>query len=302
MSFTGGPVREEAELAGRPDVVLIAGPTASGKSALAIARARALGGVVVNADSMQVYDGLRIVTARPDSDDLAAAPHMLYGHVPPERSHSVARWLEEASRVYGQLREEGRVPVFVGGTGLYFAALVKGISDIPEPAAEIRRYWRQRGLEAPQGLHEALQKRDPEAAALLRPGDVQRIIRALEVFDTTGKSINQFHRESADHSLLAGASIEAHLVSPPRAELHARINQRFDMMMAAGALGEIEMLLERDLPDSLPVMKAIGVPQLSEYIRGKMPLNTAIERSKAASRQYAKRQSTWFRHQLTELF
>lgn len=289
-------------MADRPDVVLIAGPTAGGKSALAIARALALDGVVVNADSMQVYEGLRIVTARPDTDDLATVPHRLYGHVSPERSHSVARWLDEAAECLAGTREAGRVPVFVGGTGLYFSALVNGISDIPEPEADIRKHWRQKGLENPQTLHVELARRDPEAAAQLRPSDVQRLIRALEVFDSTGKSILQFHRESASQSLLAGARIEAHLVSPARAELHQRINHRFDLMMKAGALGEVEALLARNLPEHLPVMKAIGVPQLAAHVAGKISLETAVERAKAASRQYAKRQSTFFRNQMTHVF
>ncbi|MEZ5870604.1 MAG: tRNA (adenosine(37)-N6)-dimethylallyltransferase MiaA [Nitratireductor sp.] len=281
-----------------PDVVLIAGPTASGKSALAINRARELGGVIVNADSMQVYDGLQIVTARPGKADLEAARHELYGHVPPSQSHSVAKWLEEARRVFLRLRDEGRVAIFTGGTGLYFAALLNGISDIPEPEAEVRKYWRQRGLEAPAGLYAALQKRDPEAAGMLRPSDTQRIIRALEVFDTTGKSIQHFHRESREQSLLHAMRVESHLVSPPRAILHQRINQRFEAMIASGALEEVEKLMTLGLPAYLPVMKAIGVPQLAAHLRGEIRLDEAVTLAQAASRQYAKRQTTWFRNQL----
>ena len=286
-----------------PRRLVIVGSTASGKSALAMEVADVLGDAeLISVDSMQVYRRMDIGTAKPSAIDQQRVPHHLIDVLEPSEDSS-AGWVQGLARgVVDDLAQRGRRPIFVGGTGLYFSALVNGISDIPEPEADIRKHWRQKGLENPQTLHVELARRDPEAAAQLRPSDVQRLIRALEVFDSTGKSILQFHRESASQSLLAGARIEAHLVSPARAELHQRINHRFDLMIKAGALGEVEALLARNLPEHLPVMKAIGVPQLAAHVAGKISLETAVERAKAASRQYAKRQSTFFRNQMTHVF
>lgn len=284
----------------RPDAILIAGPTASGKSALAIALARESGGVIVNADSMQVYGVLSILTARPKEADMAACEHRLYGHVPPSRAYSVAQWLDEASRTLRDLAAQERTAIFVGGTGLYFTALTQGLSSMPEPAPAIRAAWRARALEEPQSLHDELARRDREGAARLNPSDIQRLVRALEIYDSTGLPIGHFQREGARNAPLAGLTVERRLLVPPRERLHARIAERFDAMLEAGAEGEVRSMLALNLPPDLPAMKAIGVPQLAAWLGGETSLEHAAEAAKAASRQYAKRQMTWFRNQFGE--
>lgn len=284
----------------RPDAILIAGPTASGKSALALALAKESGGVVVNADSMQVYDVLSILTARPDASDLAACEHRLYGHVPPSRAYSVAQWLEDACVVLRELSAQGRTAIFVGGTGLYFTALTQGLSSMPSPKPEIRAAWRARALEEPQSLHGELARRDSEGAGRISPSDTQRLVRALEIFDSTGLPIGHFQREGARHAPLAGLKVERRLLMPVRERLHARISERFDAMLEAGAVDEVRALLALDVSPDLPAMKAIGVPQLAAWLGGRMRMEEAAEAAKAASRQYAKRQMTWFRNQFGE--
>jgi tRNA dimethylallyltransferase len=284
-------------MADRPGAILIAGPTASGKSALGLEKAAKTGGIIVNADSMQVYRQLSVLTARPQEGDLAVAEHVLYGHVDAGADWSVALWLADAGKALSDARRQGRAAVFVGGTGLYFKALVEGLSEIPQPDPAVRAHWRQVALDSPEALHGELAKRDPQAAALLGKGDRQRLVRALEVFDTTGRSMAHFRAEGARRALLSGQSIEKILVEPPRDELHRRINARVDRMFDEGAVDEVRALLALGLDREVPAMKAIGVREIGELISGSASIDETKDRLKAATRQYAKRQSTWFRHQ-----
>ena len=278
------------------DIVLIAGPTASGKTSLAISIAKANDAIILNADSMQVYSELRVLSARPDDEELTAAPHHLFGHIKGDQAYSVAHWLED---VKPYLEAHNRKLVFVGGTGLYFNALLEGLSPIPEIEQGIREEWRDTVLST-ESLYQALKACDPKAAEPLRSNDRQRIIRALEVFHSTGKSILEWQNVKGKSLIGEGLAVRKFLLMPERPILHERINQRFDLMIEQGALEEVIALLALDYPQSASVMKAIGVPQLSAYIRGEFTLDEAIEKSKAATRQYAKRQSTWFRNSFGE--
>ncbi len=280
--------------------VLIAGPTASGKSRLAVELARAAGGVVINADSMQVYRDLRILTARPTSDQEAQAPHWLYGHVDAALNCSVGIWLDQARDALAAAQREGRLPIFVGGTGLYFKALLRGLSAIPPVPQDIRDAIRARldrnGIEA---LHRELSARDPVAGARLKPRDRARVPRALEVLEATGKPIGEWHADGLS-PLLRQDEVRAVFLAPDRAELHARINERFARMLTEGALDEVAALAARKLDPMLPAMKALGVPPLLKHLRGEISLEEARMLGSAETRQYAKRQFTWFRHQLPE--
>jgi len=279
--------------------VLIAGPTASGKSVLALEVARLHGGAVVNCDSMQVYRELRIVTARPDAADLAVAPHHLYGHVPAAIAYSAAAYVGEAATVLRRLRKESRLAVVVGGTGLYFRALEGGLSPMPDIDPAIRAKWRALADEQPERLHGELARRDPAAAARLLPGDRQRLVRALEVIASTGRSILDLQSRSSGRNLLAGMKLVRILIDPPRPLLRQRIEKRFDRMLASGALGEVAALAALALPDALPAMRAIGVREIAAHLGGRITLDEARQRGIDATAQYAKRQSTWFRNQLT---
>lgn len=278
--------------------VLIAGPTASGKSVLALETARRLGGVVVNADSMQVYDVLRILTARPSDEDMATVPHLLYGHVDPRRPYSAGEWLREVRALAAAGAFEGRPPVFVGGTGLYFKALTEGLSSMPEVPADIREHWRNRlAGEGAAALHRVLAERDPAAAASLRASDGQRIVRALEVLAASGRSIRDW-QGSRGTPLVDPGSARRIVIEPDRAELARRIDGRFDAMIEAGAAGEAQAFAALGVDASMPAAKAIGVRELIAAAAGEIDPGTAAERAKAATRQYAKRQATWFRTQL----
>jgi tRNA dimethylallyltransferase len=280
--------------------VLIAGPTASGKSVLAIELARAAGGVVINADSMQVYRDLRILTARPTADQEALAPHRLYGHVDAAVNCSVGIWLDDARRALAEAERDRKLPIFVGGTGLYFKALLRGLSAIPPVPQDIRDAIRARlerdGIEA---LHRELSVRDPIAGARLKPRDRARIPRALEVLEATGKPIGEWHAHGLP-ALLQPEEVHAVFLAPERAELQARIDQRFATMLANGALDEVKTVASRKLDPMLPAMKALGVPPLLRHLRGEISLDEARTLGSAETRQYAKRQFTWFRHQLPE--
>lgn len=280
--------------------VLIAGPTASGKSALALELALATDGVVINADSMQVYRDLRIITARPTAADEALVPHRLYGHVDAAVNFSAGAWVSDAAKALDEARARGRLPIFIGGTGLYFKALTAGLSVVPPIPAEVRDDVRARldrnGVEA---LHAELARRDPGAAERLNLRDRTRIARALEVIEATGRSLLDWHREGQP-PLLPKDSFRAVFLAPERDELYARIDARFDAMLGAGALREVERLAARHLDPLLPAMKAHGVPALIRHLRGDLSLEEAAGIGRADTRHYAKRQFTWFRHQLPE--
>ena len=273
-------------------IVLIAGPTASGKSALGLAIAREFGGVVVNADAMQVYDHLRILTARPSEQDMQAIEHALYGHIAPSQAYSVASWVKDMRQF---LAHESRMPVIVGGTGLYFMAAEQGLADVPEPAADIRSHYRAMTAD---GLYQELLARAPDEAQRLRPSDQQRLSRALEVLESTGKSLGSFQRAAHENALLKGRCVIRIYLEPERETLYQRINMRFSQMLAEGGLEEARSLLAMGLAGQLPAMKAIGVPELAAYFAGNISLEAAEVAAQQATRHYAKRQMTWARRNM----
>ncbi|WP_395665324.1 tRNA (adenosine(37)-N6)-dimethylallyltransferase MiaA [Methylocella sp.] len=281
-----------------PAALLIAGPTASGKSALALRLAERLGGMIVNADSMQVYRDLAVLAARPTRQDQARAPHRLFGTVDGAANFSVALWLEAARAALADARELGLVPIFVGGTGLYFKALTQGLSAIPAVPEAVRAAVRARaeGV-SPQALHAELARRDPAAAARLRPSDPQRLLRALEVLEATGRSLTVF-QQTRSPPPLDPATARAVFLDVDRAALGARIDARFLDMIDQGALDEVAALAARGLDPALPVMRAHGVPHLAAHLRGEVSLDEAIRLSQRDTRAYAKRQRTFARHQL----
>lgn len=286
------------ETEARYDAVLIAGPTASGKSALALRLARRCGGLVINADSMQVYRDLRVITARPSQVDESRAPHALFGHVDGAAAYSVSRWLADTTVALERARQDGLLPIVVGGTGLYFKALTEGLSNIPPVPDEIRagiRAWA--AGRTPEELHAELRRRDPATAAGLRPSDPQRITRALEVHAATGDSLAGFHA-SREPALLASSRWLGVCLQIDRGLLRDRVERRFDRMMEDGALREVAALADRRLDPSFPVMRALGVPPLLRHLSGDIDLETAVAEAKAATRRYIKRQETFARHQL----
>jgi tRNA dimethylallyltransferase len=277
--------------------LLIAGPTASGKSAAALVLAGRFGGTIVNADSMQVYQDLRILTARPTRDEERLAPHRLFGAIDGAINFSVGRWALAAAEILAEVGE-CRV-IFVGGTGLYFRALTEGLSDIPPVPEAVRAEVRSEAEgRATLELHDELLARDPETAARLNPSDRQRILRALEVVAATGRPLVSFLGARAAPVLAPGEWAGLYL-APDRAELGQRIDARFDAMVARGALDEVAALAERRLDPALPVMRAHGVPHLAAHLEGRMKLDEAARRSALDTRHYAKRQFTWARHQLS---
>lgn len=295
--FMDEMARSIVSLAQRPvQALLIAGPTASGKSRAAVAAAAALGGVIINADSMQVYRQLRILTARPSEEDELAVPHRLFGHVDGSVSYSVGVWLDEARREFAAARDSGRPAIFVGGTGLYFEALEGGLSDLPQPDPAVRDKWRRQAARSPGELHGELARRDPEAAQRLAPGDTHRLVRALEIVESTGKAIGVLRRARRQPPMLAGVAVARVLLEPDRSQLAARISGRLAAMVRQGAVAEVEALLRQGIAADSPVMKAIGVRQFARHIEAGEPLAACIERVEAATRQYAKRQATWFRN------
>ncbi|MHA6641950.1 tRNA (adenosine(37)-N6)-dimethylallyltransferase MiaA [Mesorhizobium sp. A623] len=280
------------------NAILIAGPTASGKSAFALDLAERHGGVIVNTDSMQGYSILNVLTARPGMAELARVPHHLYGHVHPSVAYSTGEWMRDVTKLIDDGALSAGPTIFVGGTGLYFRALIDGISEMPDIPTPIRDRWRTELHE--QGaarLHQILMKEDAGAAMALKASDGQRIVRALEVLQASGRSILDWQALRGT-PLVDRNSARLFAIEPDRSELVARIDARFDAMIGSGALDEVAELLALDLDPALPAMKAIGVRELQAAMSGEMTFPDAIERAKIATRQYAKRQTTWFRHQL----
>ncbi|MGQ0677029.1 MAG: tRNA (adenosine(37)-N6)-dimethylallyltransferase MiaA [Rhodospirillales bacterium] len=276
-------------------VVIVAGPTASGKSALALALAREFRGAVVNADSMQLYRELRVLTARPDEAALAQAPHHLYGILSARDPASAGRWRALALAAIEAARAAKRLPIVAGGTGLYLRALTEGLSPVPPVPEAVRRAARDRHAElGGEKFHAALAGRDPAAARRLKPGDTQRLIRAWEVVEATGVRLSDWQKKPGEAGPCRFFSI---LLMPPRAALNAAIDARFLEMMTRGALDEARSLAVLGLDPALPALKALGVPALLNHINGLVSLDEAVEAGQRASRQYAKRQATWFRHQ-----
>jgi tRNA dimethylallyltransferase len=283
---------------GGKSAVLIAGPTASGKSALALRLASERDGVIVNTDALQVYDALSLITARPSGADLAQAPHLLYGTVQPSVRFSTGDWARAAQAAIAE--HAGRTLIFAGGTGLYFESLLSGFAEIPQvpPEAVTAAEAEVAGLD-----HEArgrlIAARDPLIAARLKAPDPQRVTRALAVLIATGRSLASFQDE-AQRGLLDGWQVERMVLNPDREVLRQRIARRFEAMFADGAVEEVRALLALELDPSLPAMKAIGVPEIAAMLRGEVTEAEAIERAVIATRQYAKRQRTWFRGRMAD--
>jgi|CXWL01.1.fsa_nt_gi tRNA dimethylallyltransferase len=279
--------------------LLIMGPTASGKSALALAVAERIGGEIINADSMQVYRDFRILTARPSVEEETQAPHHLYGHVDAAERYSTGRWLTDALAAIADIHTRSKTPILVGGTGLYFKALTQGLAEMPSIDAELRAALSERAAtEGAPALHAELTKLDPQAAARLQPNDAPRIIRALEVIETTGESIASFQANT--QPALAADEWRGLALTPDRGMLYAAINTRFDKMLEQGALDEVRAFAARDLDPTLPAIKAHGAPALSAYLRGEMTLAQATEIGQRDTRRYAKRQFTWIANQMPD--
>jgi tRNA dimethylallyltransferase len=281
-----------------PPVRLIAGPTASGKSALALDLARRTGGVVVNADAIQIYADLRVISARPTPEEEAAAPHRLYGVADASETWSAGRWLEAAKAVLAELAGQGLTAVVVGGTGLYFKSLTDGLAEIP-PIPETVRFEARAALRrlGEEAFRADLAERDPDAAARIYPGDLQRLARAWEVAVATGKSLTGWQTDTKP--VLDPETYACVAIDPPRPVLYARCDQRLDLMLAAGALEEAALLFSRGLDPELPAMKAVGLRELGRHLAGELALAEAVDLAKRETRRYAKRQLTWLRGQAT---
>jgi tRNA dimethylallyltransferase len=278
--------------------ILIAGPTASGKSGLALRLAEQVGGVVINADSMQVYRELRILTARPTPEEEARAPHALYGFVSGAEAYSAGRYAADAARAIAEARDSGRVPVIVGGTGLYFKVLLEGLSPVPAIDPNVRAHWRAQAAQMPATeLHAILARRDPAMAARLMPTDPQRIVRALEVLESTGRSLADWQRAPGKPVLVQDETVRL-LALPDRPAQGQTIDARFDAMMNAGALEEVRALLALGFSEELPVMRALGVAPLAAHVAANLGLEEAVALAKTETRQYAKRQLTWCRRNM----
>jgi tRNA dimethylallyltransferase len=278
-------------------LLVIAGPTASGKSALASRAAEEFGGVVINADSMQVYRGVPILTAQPTAEEQARLPHRLYGAFAPDQLCSAGIWRAQAAEACAEAWAQGKLPVVVGGTGLYIRTLVEGISPIPDIPADIRDA--SRALFAELGnarFHEKLAGRDPVMAARLDPGNSQRLVRAWEVLEATGRSLADWQADPREGGLDAEATTI--LLAPPRDALYRSCDERLVKMLDLGALDEVRALSALELDPALPVMKALGVAEFSAHLRGEMSLADSLALAQQSTRRYAKRQTTWFRHQL----
>ncbi len=265
--------------------------------ALAIAQARPT--VIINADAMQLVSALRVLTARPSEAEEAQAEHALYGVLPADSPTSVAVWLQLVEPVICQAWEQGKLPLLVGGTGMYIKALIDGLAQVPPIPEAIRTTVRSWAKEDAPGLHARLAACDPTMAAALKPGDTQRLLRALEVMETTGKSLNYWQQQPPE-PLFPTAQFACYAVGMPRQEIYDRIDRRFEIMLEKGALEEVRALLAMALPADTPILRAHGVPELAAYLRGEMPLADAIAKGQQNTRNYAKRQLTWIRNQLPE--
>jgi tRNA dimethylallyltransferase len=277
----------------RPPLIVIAGPTASGKSALALALAQQIGGVIVNADSAQIYRDLKVLSAAPRAADLKFAEHRLYGIKDGAEACSAAEWAQLARAEIGDIHASGRTPILVGGTGLYLRTLLEGIAPVPPIEPEIRMHVRRARLD---DNREQLERLDPAAAARLSAADTTRINRALEVILSTGRPLSEWQSQRSG-GIGDAVAVTALLLLPPRKWLYSRCDERFARMIDEGAVAEVESLIARKLEPSLPVMQAIGVRELSQYLLGEKSLDEAIAAGQQATRRYAKRQYTWFSHQ-----
>ncbi|WP_439547431.1 tRNA (adenosine(37)-N6)-dimethylallyltransferase MiaA [Sandarakinorhabdus sp.] len=275
-------------------VTVLTGPTAGGKSALALALAARVGGVIINADASQLYDCLRVVTARPRAGDEAAVPHRLYGVLAGDDMCTAARWADMAKTEIAAARAAGLQPIIVGGTGLYLAALMHGLAPVPDIGADVRAAVRALPTDVARA---ALEQEDPASAARLMPADRQRMLRALEVVRSTGRPLGHWQQQRAGG--LGAAAVQGLVVDRPRAELHARAATRLQAMLAEGALDEVAALLALGLPADAPVLKALAVPQLAAHLAGLCSLDDAMAQALFATRQYQKRQSTWARGQVS---
>lgn len=282
----------------RKNVIIIAGPTASGKSDLALDLAEEFGGVVINADSMQIYEGLEVVTDSPKEVARFRAPHRLYGVWDPAMPFSVGQWLELAMQEIRDAHQAGLIPIVVGGTGMYLQTLIKGIAAIPPIPLAVRE--NVRNLLAEKGsvmLHAELSKFDPKTAARLNVSDGQRIARAIEIFEATGKSLTHWHAEGAQSKISPEFKFWSVLLKPPRQFLYAACDARFEEMLKTGALDEVSALVDRKLDPKLPAMKALGVPEIIKYLAGELLFEEAVSAGQQTTRRYVKRQGTWFKNQ-----
>ena len=284
------------DLSQPPSITLIAGPTASGKSALALKMARETGALIINADSQQLYADLRILTARPSVEDEAQADHRLYGVADAADAWSVGRWSRAALDILGELRADGRSAILVGGTGLYFMSLTRGLADIPPvPLATRNAVEAEYAIEGETAFRARLAQADPDAARAIERGDRQRLVRAMSVFSASGRSLSDWKADTKP--LLPYGSWTGLVVEPDRPRLYQNCDARVDLMLEQGALDEVAALAARGLSDSLPAMKAVGVRELADYLTGALTRDDAVAALKQATRNYAKRQLTWFRQQ-----
>jgi tRNA dimethylallyltransferase len=280
--------------------ILIAGPTASGKSGAALELAKRFGGTIINADSMQIYSELRVLTARPSDSEEASAPHRLYGTVSAAEAYSVGRWLGDVASAIEAANDAGSLPIIVGGTGLYFKALTEGLAPVPDIPLEIRARWRDEAERLGRsGLLKELVARDPGIAPRLLGGDTQRLVRALEVIDATGISLAEWQGTNAPPMLDPSQTLRL-VVAPEREPLYAAIDARFDTMMEQGVLEEVQRLIALRLEPGLPAMRAHGVRELATYLVGASSREEAVAKAKTESRRYAKRQMTWARRFMTD--
>lgn len=286
-------------MTGSPDTLLLAGPTASGKTALSLHAARSLDAEILNADSMQVYSGLQLISARPTAEEIEGVPHHLFGKIDPSIRYSVGDWSRAALDRMADIRSRGKKVVIIGGTGLYFKALTEGLAPVPEIPEEVRQKVDQIArLEGLDALEELAEEYDPDGVERIKPGDRQRLQRIAEVGLATGQALSVLQAET--RPMLKPGSWHGVVIKPDRAELYERIERRFDQMIEEGALEEARKIDALGLAQDLPAMKAVGLPPLLAHVRGEMSLEKAIDLAKRDTRRYAKRQFTWFSNQTPE--